>query len=73
VECRDCPLFDESRGVCRSGKLNPASKERAAEVVSVFGVRALCVFNEQREPLVQRMFDKELRGGLLRTRRRRWR
>lgn len=51
--------------MCRSGKLNPRSKEDAVDVARMIGVRALCVFNEHREPIVQRMYDKEIRGRLL--------
>ncbi|RMG24163.1 MAG: hypothetical protein D6724_06740 [Armatimonadetes bacterium] len=47
--CRDCHRYDAEEGVCRDGKLNPESFADAVEVAQVFGPRAICVFNDYRE------------------------
>ena len=65
MDCRDCSLYEPERDGCRSGKLNPHTKENAVEVVQLLGLRALCVFNDFREPLIQHMLDDEVREGLL--------
>lgn len=51
--CRDCPRHDEEKQVCRDGKINPHSWERAVEASQVFGIRSLCPFSEYRERLVK--------------------
>jgi hypothetical protein len=65
MDCRDCSLYNADTETCRSQKLNPRSKEDATQVAQMLGVRVICVFNEFREPIIQRMYDKEIRGGLL--------
>ena len=52
MNCCDCPIYDEDRQKCRDGKLNPASYGAAVEVANVFGVRAICSFNDHKQRLV---------------------
>jgi len=65
MDCRDCSLLNAETGACRSGKLNPRTKEDATDIVRMIGIRALCIFNEHREPIVQRMYDIEIKGRIL--------
>jgi hypothetical protein len=51
--CQDCPLFDPDRRRCRDGKINPQSWEIAVEAANVFGIRALCPYNDHREALAR--------------------
>jgi hypothetical protein len=52
MDCRDCPCHQEETAKCRDGKLNPQTWEQAVSVSQVFGLRAICVFNDYRERLV---------------------
>ncbi len=52
MHCQDCPRYDLEREACRDGKLNPARWDQAIDVVRLFGLRSVCVFNDHRERLV---------------------
>jgi hypothetical protein len=52
MKCRDCPRYDHEAERCRDGKLNPTRYSDAIEVANVWGVRAICVYNDHRERLV---------------------
>ena len=51
--CQDCPRYDPDAGRCRDGKLNPARYSDAVETANVFGVRAICMYNDHRQRLIQ--------------------
>lgn len=51
MDCRDCARFSEGR--CLDAKVNPLRWEQAVQVANVFGVRAICTFNDHRERLVK--------------------
>jgi hypothetical protein len=51
MECRDCPRYIEGR--CKDGKLNPETWDQAVNASNVFGVRAICTFNDHRERLIE--------------------
>jgi hypothetical protein len=51
--CRDCPRFDQENERCLDQKVNPQRREQAVEVANILGLRAICVFNDFRETLVQ--------------------
>lgn len=53
VYCRDCALWEAESNRCRNGKVNPHSWEETVNVANVLGVRAICIFNDHRERLVQ--------------------
>ncbi len=50
--CKDCARFNEETEQCRDGKLNPRTWGDAIEVANHIGVRAICMFNDHRELLV---------------------
>lgn len=52
MDCRDCQRFDLDRRSCKDGKMNPRTLEQAVDIARIFGVRAVCVFNDHRERLV---------------------
>jgi len=53
--CLRCPTYDRDAGRCRVGKTNPRKKHEAQTVAELLGVRALCLHNPFREPLILRM------------------
>jgi hypothetical protein len=53
MDCRDCARLETETGKCRDAKLNPEHWEQAVAVSQVFGLRAICVFNDYRERLIQ--------------------
>jgi hypothetical protein len=53
VYCRDCPRHDPEAGRCRDGKTNPERYDQAVEVVRLFGLRAICTYNDHRERLIE--------------------
>lgn len=67
MHCKDCARFDEENGKCKDDKVNPRDYSSALQIATMFGVRAICVFNHHRESLVEvRQSGKKL---ALRTRR----
>ncbi|HXH61392.1 MAG TPA: hypothetical protein VNI20_08535 [Fimbriimonadaceae bacterium] len=52
MDCRDCPRYDPENRRCRDGKLNPPRYSDAVEVANVWGVRAICAYNDHRPRLV---------------------
>jgi hypothetical protein len=50
--CRDCHRYDPEAESCRDGKLNPQSFSDAVEVAQHLGPRAICVFNDFRERIL---------------------
>jgi hypothetical protein len=50
--CKDCPRFDHESRKCRDGKLNPPRYSDAVEVANVWGVRAICAYNDHRPRIV---------------------
>ncbi|BBO23111.1 MAG: hypothetical protein QY327_08230 [Fimbriimonadaceae bacterium] len=50
--CEDCALWDSEAAKCKNGKLNPADWGGAVSVANVYGLRAICVFNDFRERLI---------------------
>ena len=52
MKCRDCPRYDLELRRCKDGKLNPLRYSDAIEVANVWGVRAICSYNDHRERLV---------------------
>ena len=53
VYCRDCPRWDDEKGRCLDGKVNPQKYSMAVEVANVLGVRSICMFNDYRERLIR--------------------
>ncbi len=51
--CRDCVRFNIETRECRDKKLNPQSWEESVQVANLMGVRAICMFNDHRERLVE--------------------
>jgi hypothetical protein len=51
MRCSQCERFDPEKRACRDGKINPPNYVLTVEAVNVFGVRALCMFNDHRERL----------------------
>lgn len=56
ITCWQCPTYDREVRRCRIGKTNPETKHESITVAEVLGVRALCVHNPYREPLLLRMY-----------------
>lgn len=52
MNCRDCPRYDQEAGNCRDKKINPQGYDLAAEAAKVFGIRAICTYNDHRERLI---------------------
>lgn len=52
MDCKDCPRYDLEARRCRDGKLNPRRYSDAIEVANVWGVRAICTYNDHRLRLV---------------------
>jgi hypothetical protein len=52
MDCRDCPRYDQEARKCRDGKLNPRRYSDAIEVANVWGVRAICAYNDHRPRIV---------------------
>jgi hypothetical protein len=52
MDCKDCPRYDLEARRCRDGKLNPRRYSDAIEVANVWGVRAICTYNDHRPRLV---------------------
>lgn len=52
MDCRDCPRYDQKALKCLDGKLNPRRYSDAIEVANVWGVRAICAYNDHRPRLV---------------------
>lgn len=52
MHCQDCPRYDPDTQSCKDSKLNPMRWDQAVEIANVFGVRAVCLFNDHRERLV---------------------
>ena len=50
--CRDCPRYDLEESRCKDRKVNPLDWETAVNVANVMGIRAICVFNDHREKLI---------------------
>jgi hypothetical protein len=53
VYCSDCARYDAEKAKCRDGKVNPERWDAAVNVANVMGLRAICMFNDHRERLVQ--------------------
>jgi hypothetical protein len=53
MKCQDCPRYDHDLRRCKDGKLNPKRYSDAIEVASVWGVRAICAYNDHRPRLVE--------------------
>jgi hypothetical protein len=53
VYCRDCARYDAENAKCRDGKVNPERWDAAVNVANVMGLRAICMFNDHRERLVE--------------------
>ncbi|HRF58946.1 MAG TPA: hypothetical protein PLH94_03405 [Fimbriimonadaceae bacterium] len=53
MDCRDCPRYDDGASRCRDGKLNPVTWGEAVDVGNIYGIRAICTFNDHRERLVR--------------------
>ena len=53
VYCSDCARYDAEKAKCRAGKVNPERWDAAVNVANVMGLRAICMFNDHRERLVQ--------------------
>lgn len=53
MDCKECPRFDTNLNRCRDGKVNPQSYDHAFQVTQYMGLRAICVFNDYRERLVE--------------------
>lgn len=60
MRCSECPRFDPDREACRDGKLNPQRWDQAVDVANLYGLRAVCVFCDHRERLIQ---VRGLEGG----------
>lgn len=56
ITCRQCCAYDREERRCRVGKTNPPHKHVAFTVAELLGVRALCIHNPYREPLIERMY-----------------
>lgn len=56
--CRDCPRFDLESNRCKDSKVNPLEYETAVNVAKVMGLRAICVFNDHRERLIEARSQK---------------
>ncbi|MEZ5164098.1 MAG: hypothetical protein R2688_10215 [Fimbriimonadaceae bacterium] len=54
MNCRDCHRFDPEKETCKDGKLNPLTYEQASETLMIYGIRAICIFNDHRESLIER-------------------
>ena len=52
MNCPDCPRYDQAGRKCMDGKLNPPRYSDAIEVANVYGVRAICSYNDHRVRLV---------------------
>ena len=52
MNCPDCPRYDQEGRRCLDGKLNPPRYSDAVEVANVWGVRAICAYNDHRPRLV---------------------
>ena len=57
--CRDCPRFDLENNRCKDSKVNPLEYETAINVANVLGLRAICVFNDHRERLIDTRSQKK--------------
>jgi len=53
MDCKDCPRFDPDDEKCRDQKLNPHRWDQAVDVANMMGVRAICMFNDHREKLLE--------------------
>lgn len=53
LQCEDCARYDAEQGRCRDGKVNPQRWDQAVDVANLLGVRAICMFNDHREKLVE--------------------
>lgn len=53
MHCKDCPRYDDEARKCRDGKLNPQRYSEAIETCNVYGVRAICTFNDHRQRLIE--------------------
>ena len=53
MHCQDCPRYDHEKSACKDGKLNPQYWDQAVDIANIFGARAVCVFNDHRERLLQ--------------------
>lgn len=63
--CRDCARFNEETRECRDKKVNPITWAEAVDVANLYGVRAICIFNDHRERLVESRVARppQSRGG----------
>lgn len=52
MHCQDCPRYDPEAQSCRDEKLNPLRWDQAVDIANIFGLRAICMFNDHRERLV---------------------
>lgn len=52
MDCQDCPRYDHGSESCRDRKLNPRRWDQAVDVANVYGLRAICTFNDHREKLL---------------------
>lgn len=53
MDCRDCTRFAADAHRCLDGKLNPITWGEAVDVGNIYGIRAICMFNDHRERLVR--------------------
>ena len=53
MHCQDCPRYDHEDRKCLDGKLNPPRYSDAVEASNVYGVRAICMFNDHRQRLIE--------------------
>lgn len=52
MDCRDCARYNAEERKCTLGKVNPPRKSGVVEVVKIFGMRAICPFNDYREEVI---------------------
>jgi hypothetical protein len=52
VNCRDCARFCHKTETCLDKKINPKTLENATATSQIYGLRAICVFNDFREGLI---------------------
>lgn len=60
MRCKDCHRFDLDHETCKDGKLNPRHYSQAVEVAQQFGPRAICIFNDYREQIIESFTKNEL-------------
>jgi len=53
MDCRDCARWNAETSKCLDEKVNPPKWELAVTVSQIYGLRAICPFNDHRERLVR--------------------